>query len=83
MDGNKPKQRVEKPVDKQSNVNLTPTPKQIEIREEDLDKEFQTPDYRPQSFFTRKRPMSKTKKKKLRKIAYKSKRLNRIRNSNK
>ena len=78
MDGNKPKRRVAKPVDKQSNLNLTPT-KPIEIREEDLDKEFQMPDYRPKSRFTKSTvsQIPKAKKKKLRKIAYASKRANR------
>jgi len=84
MEGNKPKQQRAKPVD-QKNLNLTETPGKpatIEINEKDLDKEFQLPDYRPQSLFTRKQ-VSRAKKKKLRKIAYKSKRLNRIRSSNK
>ena len=86
MEGNKPKQQRAKPVDKQSTLNLNEVPggkpATIEINERDLDKEFQLPDYRPQSLFTRKQ-VSRAKKKKLRKIAYKSKRLNRIRSSNK
>ena len=83
MEGNKPKQQREKPVDKQSTLNLDVPggkPATIEINEKDLDKEFQLPDYRSQSLFTRKQ-IPKAKKKKLRKIAYKSKRLNRIRSS--
>ena len=85
MDGNKPKQQREKPIEKQSNLNLDKEfnkPETIVINEKDLDKEFQTPDYRSQSLFTRKQ-VSRAKKKKLRKIAYKSKRLNRMRSSNK
>ena len=79
MDGNKPKQRVEKPIEKQSNVNLTPT-KHVEIREEDLNKEYQLPDYRPKSRFTKKIAslIPRARKKKLKKIAYASKRKNRI-----
>jgi hypothetical protein len=44
---------------------------------EGLSEEFAMPDYRPKSRFTKKQ-VSFGKKKKLRKIAYKSKRFNRI-----
>lgn len=80
MDGNKPKQRIEKPVDDKTNLNLKTDqapPTEIQTPEE-LGEEFQMPDYRPQSLFTRKQT-PKWKKRKLRKIAYKSKRINRIR----
>lgn len=50
----------------------------VEVQPEELGEEFQLPDYRPQSLFTRKQ-VSRVKKRKLRKIAYKSKRINRIR----
>lgn len=50
----------------------------IEINESELGEEFTMPDYRPQSLFTRKQ-VSRAKKRKLRKIAYKSKRFNRKR----
>jgi hypothetical protein len=50
----------------------------VEVKAEELGEEFQLPDYRPQSLFTRKQ-VSRAKKRNLRKIAYKSKRINRIR----
>ena len=53
-------------------------PEVIELNDEELGEEFVMPDYRPRSVFTRKQ-VSKAKKRKLRKIAYKSKRINRIR----
>ena len=77
MDGNKPKQQRAKPVDKQNTLNLDekfnkPT---IEIREEELGKEFMVPDYRNKSLLTKKQ-ISKTKKRKLNKIARKSRKVN-------
>ena len=80
MDGNKPKQQVEKPIDNQTNLNLKSDrneAKVIEIDETDLNEEFQMPDYRPKSLFTRKQ-VSRAKKNKLKKIAYASKRKNRL-----
>ncbi len=77
MDGNKPKQQRAKPVDKQNTLNLDgkfnkPT---IEINEKELGEEFMVPDYRPKSLFTKKQ-ISKTKKRKLNKIARKSRKVN-------
>lgn len=62
---------VKKPEEKEQEITY--------VKAEELGEEFQMPDYRPQSLFTRKQ-VSKAKKRKLRKIAYKSKRFNRIRN---
>lgn len=53
--------------------------KVIEIDETELGEEFVLPDYLPKSRFTKKQ-VPFAKRKKLRKIAYASKRLNRIRN---
>ncbi len=81
MEGNKPKQQREKPVDKQSNLSNLNLNKELNIpiksiNEEDLGKEFMRPDYTSQSFYTRKQ-IPKAKKKKLRKIARKSRQVNR------
>lgn len=48
----------------------------IEVADTKPDKGVVMPDYRPKSFFTRKQ-ISKAKKKKLRKIARKSRQINR------
>ncbi len=84
MEGNKPKQQREKPVDKQTNLNLNEKvhAKKIEIDEKELGEEFMLPDYRPHSLFTKKQ-VPFAKKKKLRKIARKSKQVNRRRAKNK
>ena len=75
VEGSKPKQQREKPVDKQANLNLTegpgapPMPPQIP-------QPF-TPDFRSQSFFTRKQ-ISKTDRKKKWKVQRKSRQINRL-----
>lgn len=80
MDGNKPKHRVEKPVDNQSNLTLKSkkdeAPPQTESLEEQLDIPQPMPNYTPRSFYTRKQP-TKALAKKRRKIARKSKQVNR------
>lgn len=76
MDGNKPKQQREKPVDKHNlNLDKVNKPKPIVIKEEELGEEFKVPDYRNKSLFTKKQ-ISKTKKRKLNKIARKSRKVN-------
>lgn len=84
MEGNKPKQQREKPVDKQTNLILNEKvpAKKIEIDERELGEEFMAPDYRSKSLFTKKQ-VPFAKKKKLRKIARKSRQFNRRRANNK
>jgi len=75
VDGNKPKQQRAKPVDKQSNLkgneesSAPPMPPQIP-------QPF-TPDFRSQSFFTRKQ-ISNTDRKKKWKVQRKSRQINRL-----
>jgi len=79
MDGNKPKHRVEKPVDNQSNLTLKSNrdeaPQAVSL-EEQLDTPQPVHNYTPQAFYTRKQP-TKAHTKKRRKIANKSRRINR------
>ncbi len=75
VDGNKPKQQRAKPVDKQSNLNLTeapsaPTP--LPLQPQDF-----TPDFRSQSFFTRKQISDADRRKKW-KVQRKSRQINRL-----
>ncbi len=62
--------------EKQPEVMEEKQPEVIEIDEKELGKEFMIPDYRPKSFFTKKQ-IPKAKKRKLRKIARKSRQINR------
>lgn len=80
MEGNKPKQQRERPVDKQNPIKLNEMPggkkpEVIKIDEKELGEEFMVPDYRSKSLFTKKQ-ISKTKKRKLNKIARKSRKIN-------
>jgi len=80
MDGNKPKQRVEKPVDKQSNtLNLNEELNMPVGGGQAIDIPQPLPNYTPQSFYTRK-TVTRAHAKKRRKIARKSKQVNRRRN---
>ncbi len=76
MEGNKPKQQREKPVDKQNTLNLNEELKTpVFQQQEGL---VAPPDYTPKAFYTKKQT-SKAKRKKLRKIAKKSRLINRRR----
>jgi len=80
MEGTKPKQQREKPVDKQKNLNLNEelnTPGLFPQQQEGLQP---APDYRPQSLFTRKQ-IPRAKRKKRRKIARRSRQINRRRSN--
>lgn len=80
MDGTKPKQRVEKPVDKQSNtLNLNEELNMPVGGGQAIDIPQPLPNYTPQSFYTRK-TVTRAHAKKRRKIARKSKQVNRRRN---
>ena len=76
VDGNKPKQQRVKPVDKQANLNLNEELKTPALIPQQEQLQSIAPDYRSQAFFTRKQ-IPRAKRKKLRKIARKSRQINR------
>ena len=81
MEGNKPKQQREKPVDKQNTLNLNEELK-TPIFQQQEELVAPPPDYTPRAFYTKKQ-IPKAKTKKLRKIARKSRQVNRRRAKNK
>ena len=76
MEGNKPKQQREKPVEKQKNLNLNEELKTPVLFPQQPQGLQEAPKYVPQAFYTRKQ-IPKAKRKKLRKIAKKSRQVNR------